>query len=217
MIASMPEVVRSESAPGTYRNCVTCDRRVHRDEMLDEWECRACHKEHLDKIQRRKLNQQLADQKKALGQAVNSMTTAIGNGKFLPSEPHVVYNAVLENFGGVEGFAKLYRELYDAARAPETGSLKVSADILKSVVVLSVEAQKTAPPPPNCNNMSDEELGEYTARLMQQKLEEIQELERIANAPAEPDPLPEDRLDVALLLMESKTEVRQASPQEVLP
>lgn len=206
MIAPAPELVRSELPPGTYRNCVTCDRRVHRDDMLDEWECKACHQEHLAKTQRRKLNQQLADQKKALGQAVNSMATAIGNGKFLPNEPHVVYQAVLDHFGGVDGYAKLLRGVFDDARETETGSLKVAADILKSIVVLSVEAQKTAPPPPNCNNMSDEELGEYTARLMQQKLEEIQELERIANAPAVPDPLPEERPDAVALLMAAKTQ-----------
>lgn len=203
MVAATQEIARSEPVVGAYKTCVTCDRRTHRADMLDEWECKQCHRDYLSKKQRDRLNQQLAEQKKALGQAVNSMAVAINKGQFTPNEPHVVYNAVLENFGGVLGFAKLFRELYDAALDPETGSLKVAADILKSVVTLSVEAQKSAPPPPNCNNMTDEELGEYTAKLMQQKLDEMQELQRISALPAVADPPLEDRPDIAELLVDA--------------
>ena len=205
MSAATAELVRTEAAPGTYRNCVSCDRRTHRDEMLDEWECRACHQAHLDKQQRRKLNQQLAEQKKAVGQAFNSMATAIANGQFLVDKPHDIFRGLMKSFGGVDGFCQLYRERFDVACDPEQGSQKVAADILKSIVVMSVEAAKTAPPPPNFNSMSDEEMADEFARLVQQKMYELEEVKRIAELPAVADPLPEDRPDLVGLLMAAQT------------
>lgn len=207
---SGPPIERAfESAPGTYRTCVTCQRRTHRDEMLDEYECRRCHAEYIDKVQRRNLNQELAEKKKALGQAVHSMARSINAGQFVPDEPHVIFKSLLENFGGTpDGFAKLYRERYDAA-CEDGGSQKVAADILKSILVMSVEAHKTAPPPPDYSAMSDEEMADELGRLVQLKLQEIEELKLLQSQPVVADPLPEDRPDAADLLMAARQSVSQ--------
>ena len=192
MSASTAELVRTESAPGMYRLCATCQRRTHRDEMHDDWECQRCRGEYIEKQKRRKLTQELAEQKRAVGQAVNGMVTAIGEGKFQPNEPHVVYQGVLEHFGGVPGFCKIFRERFDAAANAPNCSHKVVLDYLKAVLVLGDVAQKTAPPPPNFNGMSDEEMADEFARLVQQKMEEIQELKMLGERPVV---VPEDEED----------------------
>lgn len=206
---------RSESAPGTYRTCVTCQRRTPRDEMLDEYECQRCHSEYIDKVQRRNLNQELAEKKKALGQAVHSMARSINAGQFVPDEPHIIFKALLDNFGGnPDGFAKLYRERFDAA-CQEGGSQKVAADILKSILVMSVEAHKTAPPPPDYSTMSDEEMADELGRLVQLKLQEIEEMKLLAAQTAVADPLPEDRPDAADLLMAARHLISQPDREAV--
>lgn len=190
------ELVRTEAAPGMYRTCVTCDRRTHRDQMLDEWECKQCHEAYLDKQRRRKLTAELAEQKKAVGQAVNSLATSIGDGKFQPNEPHVVYQGLLDLRGGVPGFCKVFWEGFDAAKNADQVSHKVVLDYLKAVMVLGDVAQKTAPPPPNFNGMSDEEMADEFARLVQQKMDEMQELKRLSDLPAENPVDAEDRLSI---------------------
>lgn len=179
MMAPTQELVRSESVPGTYRECVSCQRRTHKDEMLDEWECKRCREGHLDKMRRRKLTDELAAQKKAVGQAVNGMVLAIGRCEFEPNEPHLVYQAILEKRGGVQGFSTLFWDAFDSARNAEQVSHKVILDYLKAVIVLGDVAQKTAPPPPNFNGMSDEEMADEFARLVQQKMVEIQEIKEL--------------------------------------
>lgn len=196
---------RSESAPGTYRTCVTCQRRTPRDEMLDEYECQRCRQDYLAKAERNRINQDLSRKAKALGQAVNGMVASIGRGEFVPREAHIVYAEVLDNFGGVSGFAKLMRERYDAACNDEKPSHKVILDYFKAIMVLMVEAQKTQPPPPNCGDMTDEELGKHIAYLMEQKLAEMEEATKIAELPEEPEPLPEDRPGIVELLEAART------------
>lgn len=161
------------------------------DDMLDEWECQECHDAYIQKQKQKDITQELANKKKALGQAVNGMVTAMANGKLIPNEPHVVYCAIMEEMGGVEKLAKIFKQEFDELRNMPAAqkSRKVVLDYFKSLFTMGIEAQKTAPPPPNFNDMSDEELGAETARLMQQKLNEMHEQanQLLLPAPLEPD------------------------------
>lgn len=185
----------SDDAPTEYRRCITCNTRKPTDDMLDQWECQECHDAYIQKQRQRDLTQELANKKKALGQAVNGMVTAMANGKLIPNEPHVVYCAIMEEMGGVEKLAKIFKQEFDELRNMPAAqkSRKVVLDYFKSLFTMGIEAQKTAPPPPNFNDMSDEELGAETARLMQQKLDEMQQQAQqlLLPPPLEPDDLPD--------------------------
>lgn len=200
----------AEPELATYCHCTTCLRRVPREEMHDEHECYDCRQLYLEQQQRRRLTKDLSKKTKALGRAVTKVARALQDGDLEIKEPHVLYQELLENFGGISGFARLYRERFDAACDEENGSHKVAADLLKGIMQMSIEARKSMPPPPNCKNMSDEELGAYTARLMQQKLLELEtELRLEDQSDAElgdggDDALiDEDKPDAADLLLEA--------------
>jgi hypothetical protein len=195
-----------------YCHCVTCLRRIPRDEMHDKYECYDCRQAYLEQQQRRRLTKELSKKTEALGKAVSKISRALRDGKLEIKEPHVLYDALLNKFDGVEGFAKLYRERFDAACDEENGSHKVAADMLRGIMLMSIEARKTMPTPPNCNNMSDAELGEYAARLMQQKLMEMEAEERLKHQaeagllevePGNQELIPEDKPDAAELLLKA--------------
>ena len=158
-----------------FRTCITCQQRRLDADMLDEWECNDCHKKHIDEKRAALLTTEINDKKKALGQAVTGMVSAMAKKKIIPQEPHVLYASVMEEVGGIEQLGKLIKlELIEALNLPlATKPRKVILEYFKMLFNMSIEAQKTAPPTQDFDDMNDEELGEATARLMQEKLQEM--------------------------------------------
>lgn len=163
------------SQPMQFHRCLCCHNRIAANLMHDQHECLQCYGDRVTKLQNGQIEQDLANKKKALGQAVNGMVTALANGKIIPKEPHVVYSAIMDRVGGALVLADhFHREFTELCDLPgDEKPRKVILDYFKAIFLMSVESQKTAPPAPNFNDMTDEELGEETARLMRQKLTEM--------------------------------------------
>lgn len=144
--------------------CLRCRVRKPRRAMDTTVCCVKCQSEQATTNQRNIRNQ-------VLGGAIGSVARDLAQDASFLQKPHVVYAALLERVGGIDGFANMMISDLEEMRkvAGPQRSNKVILDYYKAILSCGIEAQKTAPEAKNLSHMTDDELGAEAIRVAQER------------------------------------------------